>query len=207
MNQPPEQSVASAEKTPGPGRVSPAPQSSVKHVELAAPLYLTVPATSERAVFARIARSRLAWLLLIVVLLGGFATYRIIASHDAAPEVAATDLKVGDCFNAASGSSGVAGTRVQQISCDQPHNSEVYAEPAATESSFLGAAYLHSDANDACQDGENESAVSMIVPAGYDLVDFYPDNASVFANDKKFICVIQFPSDTSESWLASDGAS
>ena len=149
--------------------------------------------------------SKFALPLLIVVLAGGFAAYRIGSSHSASHPVAAGDLKPGDCFNATSGS-GVTTAQVQQISCDQPHNSQVFAEPAITDSSFSDAAILHSEADQTCNDSDNVAAVSEIVPAGYVYVDFYPQDASAFAGQKDFICVIQFPSQTDQSWLASDTA-
>jgi hypothetical protein len=142
---------------------------------------------------------------LIVVLLGGFAPYRIAGPHAAASHsVAASDLRTGNCFNMTSGSSAVTSVQVQEISCDQPHNFQVYAEPAITDSSFSGAAIAHSDADETCNDFDSISAVSDIVPVGYTIIDFYPGSASAFASQKDFICVLQVPNQTDESWLTSD---
>lgn len=169
--------------------------------------YRALLPNSERTDSARIPHPWLTMSVVAVAVLIGGATYRYVSSHHATHEIAAADLKTGDCFTAPSGPAGFTGTRVQQVSCDQPHNSQVYAEPAATESKFLGSGYVHSDANDACQSDVNVSEISMLVPAGYDLVDFYPDSASALAADKKFICVIEFPSDASRSFLATDKVS
>ena len=153
-------------------------------------------------------RSPRVWLALMIALIAGGATSRFVTSylepHLGSHEVAATDLKVGDCFNAPAGDFGITGLRVQQVSCDKPHNSQVYAEPDVTDSSFLGSGYLHSDANDTCQDSANESTISEILQADYNFVDFYPDNASAFTSQKTYICVLQFASQTSETWLQTD---
>jgi hypothetical protein len=172
------------------------------------PLSSTPPsakAEPEYTGMARILHSRLALLLLIVIVIGGYATYRITASDAVAPRtVAATSLKLDDCFTTSSGSAGIAGLQVQLVSCTQPHNAQVYAVPAITDASFPGSGYMHSEADDACNSDDSQSALAGFVPAGYLIIDFYPQDASAFATQKNFLCVIQLPSQTNQSWLETD---
>jgi hypothetical protein len=140
-----------------------------------APACAVAPAESGESGLSRVLHSRLALLVLIVVLLGAYVTYRIVGSHSAAAHtVAASDLKVGNCFTAPAGSSAVTGVKVQLIACDRPHTSEVFVEPAISDSSFSQTAVLHSEADDACNDADSQSDLSEILPAGYTIVDFYP---------------------------------
>ncbi|HET9173474.1 MAG TPA: hypothetical protein VFN97_28845 [Actinospica sp.] len=139
-----------------------------------------------------------------LVVAGGFALYHYATSDNAqrnstgqvtqAGSVAATDLAVGDCFDSPTGTSGISS--VKAIPCTQAHDSQVYAEPKISETSFPGASTLETEAKNDCESDTTESAVSSDVPSTVGPEEFFPQDDTTFEQQNYFICAIAADSAT-----------
>lgn len=120
--------------------------------------------------------------------------------------VSVSKLSVGACFDAPSGESGV--DTVKAISCTQPHDSQVFALPKISESSFPGVAALQADADAACGNAGNQAAVSQQAPSDAQVLELYPQDATTFAAQNYFICAINVSSQTlTQSYVTSSSGS
>jgi hypothetical protein len=126
-------------------------------------------------------------LLLFIVLIAAAA----ISSKG---HVSVAKLSVGACFDAPTGSSGI--DTVKAISCTQPHDSQVFALPKISESSFPGVAALQADADAACGNAGNQADVSHQAPSDAQVLELYPQDATTFAGQDYFICAINVSSQT-----------
>lgn len=90
-----------------------------------------------------------------VLLLGSCSLLSSDAPRDESGQVTeATNISVfslqnGDCFDAASMGTGEVNT-VQVIPCDEPHDSEIFAEKNLTGSSFPGDTQIREEADEFC---------------------------------------------------------
>lgn len=138
----------------------------------------------------RTRRSRVAAGLVLVLFAGGI-TAVAIANKGKEP---ATHLAVGACFDAPANM--VSFESVHDVPCDQPHDSQVFAEPKIAESSFPEVSNLSTEASSACNASSAETDISQAAPQNMAIMDFYPQNASTFQSENYFICAIQFPGET-----------
>jgi len=190
MSQPSGQNATAAGQASASGQAPQSPRNGMEHAALAAPLNPVAVGKTGRTGIGRLLSSRLALVAFLVLLLGGFAIYRIATSHD----VSVAALKVSDCFDAPSSSTNIQG--VQPIPCTQSHDSQVFAEVKIIESTFPGATELESEAQADCSDTTRQSAISSQAPAGVGVIDLFPQDATTFAGQDYVVCALQYPSQT-----------
>lgn len=140
--------------------------------------------------------------LVIAVVLGGIAAYHFITNDSAhrdssgsvsqAGSLGIGDLKVGDCFNSPTSDSDIES--VTAIPCTQAHDSQVYAEPKLTESTYPDSDTLKSEATSAC-DSAADSAVSSSVPSDAEEAYYAAQDSDTFDQGfDYFVCAIESPS-------------
>ena len=176
------------------------------------------PAKAKRAggVVALLFGTRLGRVVIGLVVIGGIAAYHFAtadpAQRDSSGQVSqsgslqATELQVGDCFDAPSGDTGI--TSIKAIPCGQAHDSQVFAEPAITETSFPGNAKVDSEANTDCGSDSAMSAISTDAPSTLAIVPYVPQDAETFdGGQRDIVCVINSDSaDLTESYVSGSGA-
>ena len=155
-------------------------------------------------VAAAFLRSAIGRLVIFLVIAGGVAIYHFATSDNAtrsstgqvtqSGSLAATDLVVGDCFDSPTGTSGISS--VKAIPCTQAHDSQVYAEPKISESSFPGVSTLQTEAKTACEADSATSAVDSNAPSTLSTEYFFPQDSDTFADQNYFICAIAADSAT-----------
>ena len=149
--------------------------------------------------FAVLFRTVLGRIIIGLVVVGGIAIYHFVTNDSAqrssttgqvtqAGSVQATDLKVGDCFDAPSGNSGIS--TIKAVPCTQAHDSQVYLEPKITEASFPGQSALETEASNACGSSSAQSAVSSSAPTSLQTAYYYPQDDATFAVQNFIICTI-----------------
>jgi hypothetical protein len=100
-------------------------------------------------------------------------------------------IAVGDCLNDETTTGEVE--EVPTIACDQPHDSEVYAETEVTDGEFPGAEALDQQAEDACYT-EFETFVGMPYEESVLLYSWYvPTEQSWASGDRQIDCIISDP--------------
>lgn len=107
-----------------------------------------------------------------------------------AATISVSKLQTGDCFDSASMGSGEVDT-VKVIPCDEPHDSEIYAEKTLTGSAFPGGDAIQEEANEFCY---NEFAPFVGVALEDSVLYFYgltPTQGSWEQhNDRLIQCII-----------------
>jgi hypothetical protein len=147
--------------------------------------------------FAVLFRTVFGRIILLLVIVGGIALYHFVTADNAqrsgttgqvtqSGSLQATDLKVGDCYDAPTGTSSISA--VKAIPCTQAHDSQVYAEPLISESTFPGVSTLQSEGQTACDATSAQSAVSSSAPSSLQGQIYYPKNDATFAQQDYFIC-------------------
>ena len=115
-----------------------------------------------------------------------------------------TQLKVGDCFNAPSGTDGV--TTVQAIPCTQAHDAQVYAEPAISESTYPSDTTLQSEGKTACNASTATASVSSSTPSDVTAEIFYPEETAFDDGTKNFSCaLVGSANELTKSYVSSNG--
>ncbi|MBR7826255.1 hypothetical protein KDK95_08085 [Actinospica sp. MGRD01-02] len=155
-------------------------------------------------VAAAFLRSAIGRLVIFLVIAGGVAIYHFATSDNAtrnsngqvtqSGSLAATDLAVGDCFDSPSGTSGISS--VKAIPCTQAHDSQVYAEPKISESTFPGVSTLQTEAKADCDADSATSAISADAPSSIGTEYFFPQDSDTFDSQDFFICALAADSAT-----------
>lgn len=119
-----------------------------------------------------------------------------------AQDVSATDVEVGDCFNAAEGESI---TDVGGVPCDEPHVYEVYALPQHADGEFPGDG-MQAKAEELCV-AEFEGYVGI----GYDesewlLTTINPSAETWEEGDRETICALHAEGNAEVTGSARDSA-
>jgi hypothetical protein len=148
--------------------------------------------------FAVLFRTVFGRIIIGLLVVGGIALYHFATNDSAqrsssgqvtqAGSVQATDLKVGDCFDAPTGTSGIS--TIKAIPCTQAHDSQVYLEPTISESSFPGQSTLETEASTECGSTSAQSAVSSSAPTSLQTAYYYPQDSETFAVQDFIICTI-----------------
>lgn len=143
-------------------------------------------------------------LVLVLLIGGGIAAYHFATADPAqrnsngqvsqSGNMDATDLKVGDCFDAPSATSGIS--TIKAIPCSQAHDSQVYAEPQITESSYPGDSTLQTEAKNDCGSSSAQSVISSSAPSSAGIADYFPQDATTFADQSYIICALESDSQT-----------
>lgn len=144
-------------------------------------------------------RSIVGRIVILVIIAGGVAVWHFATSDTAkrgssgsvsqAGSMQASDLKVGDCFDKPSADSNV--TSLTAIPCTQAHDSQVYAEPRASESSYPGDSTLADEADNDCSADSAMSTISQDTPESVGSAELYAQDADSFdAGDDYFTCFI-----------------
>jgi hypothetical protein len=185
---------------PGFGTGQPGPQ---------APYGYPTPVTEAKAkrgggarIAAGIFGTVLGRVLVFAVIAGGIAIYHFATNNSAhrdssgnvsqAGSLGIGDLKVGDCFNAPSSSSDISS--VTAIPCTQAHDSQVYAEPKITESTYPDSTTLDKEAGSDC-DSAAKSGINPSVPTDAQEAYYAAQDSSTFDQGFNYIvCAIQSPS-------------
>jgi hypothetical protein len=173
------------------------------------------PVKANRTGGARIAGaifgSILGRVLVAVVVIGGIVGYHFATDNPAkrdssgnvsqAGTLSVLDLKVGDCFNSPSADSDIES--VTAVPCTQAHDSQVYAEPKISESSYPGTATLKTEGQTACNTDDALAGVSSDVPSDIGVDIFFPEDADTFdAGTDFFSCALNSTSkDLTQSFV------
>lgn len=131
----------------------------------------------------------------VLVIIGGFVAFHVATTHTAqrgssgtvsqAGSMQAADLKVGDCFDNPTADSNIES--ITAIPCTQPHDSQVFAEPPVTESSYPGDTTLSSEASDDCNDSSTQSTISSDAPQSLEVSALYAQDEESFDNGNNYI--------------------
>ena len=158
--------------------------------------------------------TRLGRVVIGLVVVGGIAAYHYATADPAqrnangqvtqSGTLQATDLKVGDCFDAPSGTSDI--TSIKAIPCTQAHDSQVYAEPLITETTYPGNTALGTEAKNDCDGQSTQSSISSSAPSTLDVNYYVPQDATTFATQDYVICAINASSATlTQSYVSNAG--
>ena len=145
---------------------------------------------SVRAVFAAVA---------VAVLLVGCASDPGEPSPDAnaAPELVETEsvleLAVGTCVNDAETPLGADLAEVPTVSCDEPHDSELYAIVSATDGPYPGVDALVGEGQDKCQVVFAEFVGIDFRSSLLDYHFYYPTPSSWAQGDRSIYCMVIDP--------------
>lgn len=166
-------------------------------------------------VFGMLFGTRLGRALIGLIIVGGIAAYHYATADPAqrnangqvtqSGTVQATALQVGDCFDAPSGDSDI--TAVKAIPCTQAHDSQVYAEPLITETTFPGSATLTAEAKTDCGSSSTQASISSDTPSTVGLLSYTPQDADTFATQDYIICSINASSATLTQSYVSNASS
>jgi len=176
------------------------------------------PAKTGRAaagVFGMLFGTRLGRAVIGLVIVGGIAAYHYATADPAqrnangqvtqSGTLQATALQVGDCFDAPSGNAAI--TAVKAIPCSQAHDSQVYAEPLITETTFPGSTTLEAEAKTDCSASSTQSSISSDTPSTVGLLSYSPQDATTFATQDYIICALNASSATlTQSYVSNASA-
>ncbi|WP_158562922.1 septum formation family protein [Marinitenerispora sediminis] len=116
------------------------------------------------------------------------------AGNEAPAEAEDSDvftIAVGDCLNDAAMTGEVQ--EVPVISCDQPHDSEVYASVIMADGAFPGDEAVNSEAETKC-DEEFTSFVGLTYMESVLLYSWYVPTEQSWSNgDREILCLISSP--------------
>ena len=165
-----------------------------------APYGYGVPQQSKRggggaAIAAFLLRSIVGRIVILVVIAGGVAAYHFATAHPAqrgstgsvnqAGSMQASDLKVGDCFDNPTADSNISS--ITAIPCTEAHDSQVFAEPAAKESTYPGDTALSSEADSDCNDTTTQGTISQDAPDSLEVTALYAQDSSSFDDGNNYI--------------------
>jgi len=131
-----------------------------------------------------------------LVIVGGVAAYHIATAHPAqrngntgsvsqAGSMQASDLKVGDCFDNPTADSNISS--LTAIPCTQAHDSQVYAEPPVTESTYPGDSTLSSEASSVCGSDSEQASITSDAPESLKISALYAQDAQSFNSGNDYI--------------------
>jgi hypothetical protein len=154
--------------------------------------------------FAVLFRTVIGRIVVFLLIAGGIALYHFATADNAqrnsngqvsqAGSLNAWDLAVGDCFDAPSATTDIS--TIKAIPCTQAHDSQVYAEPAITESTYPGDSTLTTEAKNDCSSDSAQSTIASDTPSSVQLTDYLPQDATTFASQRYIICVLVADSQT-----------
>jgi hypothetical protein len=149
-------------------------------------------------VVALLFRTVIGRLVIGLLIAGGIAAYHFATTDNAqrnsngqvsqAGTMQVSDLAVGDCFDAPSSDSDISSMKA--IPCSQAHDSQVYAEPKITESSYPGDSTLQTEAKTDCEASSAQASISSSAPSSLETAYYYPQDASTFADQSYILCTI-----------------
>ena len=117
-------------------------------------------------------------------------------------DVSVLSLQVGSCLNDVDQPIAQELTEIPAVPCEEPHQSEVYAEVLVEEASFPGIDAVTAFAIERCE-AEFERFVGL--PYAESTLSFhyyYPTQNSWAIGDRSVFCVLYDPAGTSEGTLA-----
>lgn len=149
-----------------------------------------------------------------LVVVGAIAAYHFATANPAqrnsngqitqSGSLDATSLKVADCFDAPTGNSDI--TSIKAVPCTQPHDSQVFAEPAISESSYPGDSTLQTEAKNDCGSNSTQASISQSAPQSAQIADYYPQDATTFGTQRYVICALEDDSaKMTQSYVSSAG--
>ncbi|HTJ71833.1 MAG TPA: hypothetical protein VL551_30105 [Actinospica sp.] len=134
-----------------------------------------------------------------LLVVGGIAAYHFATADPAqrnstgqvsqSGSMDATDLQIGDCFDAPSGTSGISS--IKAVPCSQSHDSQVYAEPQISEDSYPGDSTLQKEAETDCGSDSAQSVISSDAPSSAQIADYFPQDADTFSSQRYIICALE----------------
>ena len=124
------------------------------------------------------------------------------ANSSVESDVSVLSLEVGSCLNDISQPVAQEMTEIPAVPCEEPHQSEVYAEVLIEEASFPGVDAVTEFAIERC-----ESAFEGFVGLSYaestlSFHYYYPTQNSWAVGDRSVFCVVYDPAGNSEGTLA-----
>ena len=128
--------------------------------------------------------------LALALILGGCASGLPQADGEA-PEGQVTlfDLELGDCLNDAGIPLRSDMTDVPRVSCDEPHDSELFAILGVEGSVFPGEQDLVSEGQDRCQRAFGDFIGIPFATSTLDFRFYYPTASSWAQGDRTIYCV------------------
>ena len=175
------------------------------------------PAKAKRAGGAAgwILRTAVGRLVIFLIIAGGIAVYHFATAHPAqrngstgsvsqAGSMQASDLKVGDCFDNPTADSNISS--LTAIPCTQAHDSQVFAEPPVTESSYPGDTTLSDEAGKACGTKSAQATITSDAPDSLEISALYAQDAESFDNGNDYITcfVVSDSRDLKQSYVSAD---
>lgn len=117
-------------------------------------------------------------------------------ASDDGEKVSVFDIKAGDCFNSSASASSDAEVvnSVELVSCDAPHDAEVYAEGEITgHDSYPGDATIQDEATTICSDGFEPYVGTGYDSSSYSVTWLSPSEDSwnnIVAADRTVSCLL-----------------
>lgn len=103
------------------------------------------------------------------------------------------ELSVGDCFQDWEGATQLATQQVkgvETVSCDVPHDNEVYALVEMTKESFPGAADVETEAYESCLEHFGAFVGTPYADSRLDFGALFPTAESWETGDRTIICFV-----------------
>ena len=110
-----------------------------------------------------------------------------------APAVSVLELTVGTCLNDVDQPLGQDLTEVPAVPCDEPHQSEVYAEVPVDEADYPGVDAVVQRAQRECIDEFGQFVGLEFAASELNFHYYYPTGSSWAAGDRSIYCVIFDP--------------
>ena len=132
-----------------------------------------------------------------VVAAAGFALYGVMTGADRdsdgaiveAGSVDAFQVRVGDCFDDASGS-GDEILSLPGVPCSEPHDNEAFAIVNLTQSEYPGDEAIAGLAYDACMEHFESFVGREYETSSLDIFTLYPSPESWRQNDREVVCAV-----------------
>ena len=124
------------------------------------------------------------------------------SATSASADLSVLSLEVGSCLNDIGQPIAQEMTEIPAFPCNQPHQSEVYAEVFVDDASFPGVDAVVAFASEAC---EGEFGRFIGLPYDESTLSFhfyYPTQSSWAVGDRSVFCVVYDPAGDSEGSLA-----
>ena len=114
-------------------------------------------------------------------------------SGDSAPAVSVLELSVGTCLNDVDQPLGQDPTEVPAVPCDEPHQSEVYADIIVNEPDYPGVDAMVQRAQQECIDEFGQFVGLEFAASELNFHFYYPTASSWSAGDRSIYCVVFDP--------------
>lgn len=115
------------------------------------------------------------------------------STGESTPGVSVLELKVGTCLNDVDQPLAQDLTEIPSVPCDQPHQSEVFAEVVLDDGEYPGVDAVTAAAQDACM-VEFEQFVGLdFAASGLNYHYYYPTASSWAVGDRAVYCVVFEP--------------